>query len=210
MPGLQNSKSTLDFLGTIGSKDRGDNVAMGNIAKALVASGQFLIDTATDNLQREGNIASGQTSKSMKLVNINVKTMKMSVDVEILSTYKFLDQGVRGTQGGSGKYSFKTKYPNKKMALSILKWARKRGMSGRIKYTPKGASEAKNVSIRKTINRADNLKSLAYAISTNIKKKGIRPTKFFTDAVAKTRKHQKELLGKAFKLDVIETLNGLN
>lgn len=210
MPGIQNSKQTLDYLGKIGSKDRGDNIATNNLAKALIASGQLLIDTATDNLERKGNIATGNTASSMKLVNLDVRTLRMSVDIEIASTYKFLNDGVRGTKGGSGKYSFKNPYPSKKMALSILKWLRKRGLSGRTKYKAKGANEKKNKQIHKAISGATNLKSMAYAISSSIKQKGIRPTHFFTNAVTATKKQQEKLLGDAFKLDVIETLNDFN
>jgi len=210
MPGIQNSKAVLDYLGTIGSNDRGDDTKLNNVARALVQSGQFLIDTATRNLQNGGNVATGETAASMKLVNIDIKAPLMSVDVEILKTYKFLNDGVKGTKGGSGKYSFKTKYPSKKMALAILKWARKRGMSGKVIYTPKGKNEAKNVRINKMINSADSLKSMAYAMSSSIKQKGIKPTKFFTKAVEATKRQERDKLGKAFRLDIIETLNQLN
>lgn len=210
MPGLQNSKETLDFLGSISTKDKGDGMATGNIGKALIESAQFLIDTATDNLQKKGNIASGNTAASMRIVNLDLKTLIKSVEIQLLSTYKFLNDGVKGTEGGSGKYRFRNKYPNKKMATAILIWARKRAIGGKIKYKAKGVNEEKNKQLHKTVSSSDNLKSLAYAISTNIKKKGIRPTKFFTDAVIATKKHQKESLGKAFKLDVIETLNNLS
>lgn len=210
MPSIQNSAETLDFLGTIGSTSRGDDPKLSRTAKVLVQLAQFLIDTATANLERGANVASGQTASSMKVVNLNVRTVQMSCDVQILSTYKFLDQGVKGVDGGSGKFSFKTRRPSKKMATAILKWARKRGMAGKIKYKAKSANEAKNQSIRKATTEADNLKSMAYAMAASIKKKGIRPTGFFTKAVVATRKEERQRYGKAFKLDIIEAMNSLN
>lgn len=207
MPGTQNSQSTLDFLGTIGSKDRGDNVSLNNTAKALVELAEFMITTARKNLDKKGNMATGRTASSMKAVNIQASAAKMSLDIEILSTYKFLDQGVKGVEGGKGKYAFKTKYANKKMATAILKWLRKRGAGGKVKYKAVSKNEKKNKRINKTLSTADNFKSLAYAVSVGIKKKGIDPTYFFTDAIKATEKLQKQKYAKALKLDIIQTIN---
>lgn len=211
MPAPQNSKSTLDFLGTIGSKDRGDRVSLSHTAKALIDLADFLIGKAEDNLEKNGNVATGETIKSMVAREIQVTGTKMELDIEILSTYKFLDQGVRGVQGGVGKYSFKYIPAGAKMALAILKWIRKRGVVS--KYAPystnpahKGKTERKNKRIRKAIDAAKSLKSLAYAIATGIKKKGIKPTKFFADAVRDTKTIQKKKYGDALKLDIIESI----
>jgi hypothetical protein len=93
------------------------------------------------------------------------------------------------------------------MATAILKWLRKRSVVS--KYTPttrRSTNEPKNQQIKKTVRSADNLKSLAYAVSVNIKKKGIRPTKFFTKAVEATKRKAKKEYAEALKLDIIETI----
>lgn len=215
MPGLQNSPKTLDYLGTIGTKDRGD--AMPATAKALVELAGFLIKEATRNLQKKGNVATGETAKSMRIVNLDLSAPKMSLDVEIASTYKFLDLGVKGTEGGSGKYSFKTKFANKKMALAILKWLRKRSVVS--KYKPhsseddnlkgknRGSVERKNQRIKKIVNSAESKKRLAYAISVNIKKKGIKRTLFFTNAVKATQKETRKVFAEGLKIDIINSLS---
>lgn len=208
MPGIQNSKSTLDFLGTIGSTDRGDGVTLNHTAQALVNLADFLIDHAVNNLKAKANIASGATSDSMEANEIQIDGTKMYLDIKILSTYKFLDKGVQGTEGGSGKYKFKTKYPNKKMALAILKWLRKRSIA--LKYKAISKTERKNQRIKKMVNSSDKLKSLAYAVSTNIKKTGIRPTNFFTKAVTATKAQSKKEFSNALKLDIIDSLSNIN
>jgi hypothetical protein len=205
--GSQNSKQTLEFLGELGTTDRGDKVPLSHSANALVQLGEFLIKTATKNLQKKGHTATGETASSMRIVNLDIRTIKMSLDIEILDTYKFLDQGVKGTESGAGKYSFKTSHPNKKMATAILKWARKRSLSGKTKYKPKGVNEAKDVKMNKMVTGSDNLKGMAYAISTNIKKFGIEKTLFFSDAVKDTKALQKKKYADAFKLDIIENLS---
>lgn len=206
MPGIQNSKSTLDYLGTIGTTDRGD--AMPETAKALVELAGFLIETATDNLERKGHIATGDTASSMKAVNLDLTGTKTSIDVQILSTYKFLDQGVKGTKSGNGKYQFKNNFVGKKMKSAILKWLKKRSLSGRIKYKAVSKNERKNKRINKAVNAAKSRESFAYAVATNIKKYGIDRTLFFTNAVKATQKESRKRFAAALKIDIINSING--
>lgn len=205
MPGIQNSKGTLSFLDGLGTKDRGDKVEFNNVGAALVELADFLITEARSNMDKNGNTATGQTASSMKASDVKTNATKLQVDISIDSTYKFLDQGVKGVESGKGKYQFKTIYPNKKMALAILKWVRKRGIA--TKYKAISKTERKNQRIKRMIKKSDNLKGMAYAISTNIKKKGIKPTKFFTKAIEATKKEQKKRFAEALKLDIIETFN---
>lgn len=207
MPGIQNRKDTLDYLGTIGTDDRGDSLKLSNSAKALVELAGILISTATDNLEKGGNTATGNTASSMRAVNIVAQGTNLSLDIEIASTYKFLNDGVKGVESGTGKYQFKTKRPSAKMAKAILKWAKTRALSGKVKYKAVSKNEAKNKRLNKVVSEAKKREGLAYAIATNIKKRGIKPTKFFTKAIEETRKQQKKLFSDALKLDIIESLN---
>jgi hypothetical protein len=232
MPAIQNSKETIKWLGGVGSTDRGDRVSLNNVAQALVELGEFLIAKAENNLDKNGNRASGKTANSMKLVNLQTNATKMSLDVEIASTYKFLNEGVKGYESGTGKYQFnKPGWGRKKgqkagsgkvspMVLAILKWVKNRRIvskysahssySDKLKGDKYGATEKKNKQIKALSDAATSQKSLAYAIATNIKKKGIKPTYFFSgknySAVESTQKEQKKRFAKAFKLDIIENL----
>ena len=205
MPGIQNSKQTLAFLGTIGTKDRGD--AMPASAKALVELAGFLIVTATHNLETKGHVATGNTVSSMKIVNLDLSAPKMSLDIEILKTYKFIDHGVKGVNGGAGKYSFKTKFVSKKMMRAILTWLKKRSLSGKTKYKGVSRTERKNKRINKAVSSAKSRESLAYAVAANIKKNGIDRTLFFTNAVKATQKETKKKFAQALKVDIINSLN---
>ena len=60
------------------------------------------------------------------------------------------------------------------------------------------------------MSEAKNREALSYAVATNIKKRGIKPTKFFTKAIETARREQKTLFADALKLDIIESLNDLN
>lgn len=209
MPGIQNNASTIKWLGGVGSSDRGDRVSLNHVAEALIELGDFLITTARNNLDRGGHVASGETSKSMNISNLQTNATKMSIDIEIASTYKFLNSGVKGVESGEGKYQFKTKYPNEKMAAAIRAWLRKRKVV--TKYKAISKTERTNKRIAKMVkSKDDRLTGLSYAISTNIKKHGIKPTYFFSgkqfSAVEKTQKEQKKRFAAAFKLDIIENL----
>ena len=211
MPGIQNNKDTIKWLGGIGSSDRGDKVPLNHVATALVELGEFLIVTAENNLDKKGNRATGNTAASMKIVNVQTNATEMSLDIQIASTYKFLNEGVKGVESGSGKYAFKTKYPNKKMALALLKWVKNRRIVS--KYKAISETEEKNKKIKAISDAATSQKALAYAMATNIKKKGIKATYFFSgksySAVEATKKEQKKRFATAFKLDIIENLKNL-
>lgn len=132
------------------------------------------------------------------------KTVRM--DISALFYYKFVDQGVKGTKKGSGKYAFKNDGVGKKMMIAIRKWVIREGLKHKSdKYKAITKREAKRKSI------TDTSTSTAYAIAKSVKQKGIEPSGFFTDAVRSTQAAANEELGAALKIDIINTLpNGLN
>lgn len=211
--GKQNSKSVLDYLDTIGTKDRGDTegLAMNNTAKRLVKLGGFLIETATANLQKRGNMATGQIASSMGLQNVDLKGTVMSLEVVIDPNYKWLNYGVNGVgKSGKGRYSFRYFGVSKKMQKALKRWVTKRGLGGRTKYAAKSYNERKNKEIRKVVSQVKSADSLAYAIGRSLKKKGIKPSFFFSNAIRSTQARQRREFGEGFKLDIIESIKGLN
>ena len=209
MPAIQNNSSTIKWLGGVGGITKSDQVSLNHVATALVELSEFLIDKASNNLTKGGHVATGGIISSMAAENVKTNATKMSLDIVIASDYKFINSGVKGVESGSGKYAFKTKYPNKKMAGAIKKWLKVRRIVS--KYAPISKTETKNKKINKLVESADGkLTGLSYAIATNIKKRGIKPTYFFSgksfSAVEATKKEQKKRYARAFKLDIIENL----
>jgi len=194
-------------LSELGTVDRGSDLPLNKTAKALVDMAAFLITDAQKNLNKDGTNATGDLEESMHVENLAIDGSRMSVDVVILDRYKFVNDGVKGVESGKGKYQFKTKFANKKMATNILKWFR----AGKLRTTSirkplGGKTEEKNIRLRDTVNKADDLKRLAYATSVNIKKHGIKPTYFFTKAIKATIKEMPKELAKSYKIDIIESL----
>lgn len=102
--------------------------------------------------------------------------------------YDFVNKGVQGInnkRANAGIYKFKNPYPNRKMAASIISWlnlARKQ-----VSNTPKPttALEKKRTKLKKMLTEADNKRRLAYAISSKIKRDGLKAT-YYIDKAMKT------------------------
>lgn len=204
MPILSGNKQLeaagLDLLGT---NDRGDALPTDNVQLTLIRMAESIISKAQANLNRTGSEATGQLEKSLHFKDAVFEGNKMIVDVMILERYKFIDSGVNGVEKSHGSpYSFKNKYANKAMATELLKWMRVRGRRA-MKYKGISRTERKDKAIKKRTAKADDLKALAYATAVSIKKKGIKPTKFFTKAVKSTEKEFKKEIAAGFKLDII-------
>lgn len=98
--------------------------------------------------------------------------------------WDFVNKGVAGvgkSLNGS-PYKFKTKGASKKMVDAMQGWITRHNIQPSDKYTIKGL-EKKRKSIRSTISKTNNLRSLATAFARGIKKKGIEQTNYFDNAL---------------------------
>lgn len=98
--------------------------------------------------------------------------------------WDFVNKGVAGVgKSLSGSpYKFKTKGASKKMIDAMQGWITRHNIQPSDKYTIKGL-EKKRKSIRSTIKKSNNLRSLATAFARSIKKKGIEQTNYFDNAL---------------------------
>ena len=150
------------------------------------------IQNATDILEQQGKVNKGglvdDLSKTDVLEADDGYEVTLGYDKKdpAAEYYDFVNKGVSGVQvGRSGTpYAFKDLRVGKKMATALLLWYRSRKNMGlredqKFKQT-KG--QKKNLRALAKVNEADSLKSLAYGTAVNIKKKGIRASKFFDRA----------------------------
>jgi hypothetical protein len=192
-------------LGGLGNRDFGDDIKLNKTAQVLVDMAEYVITQAQKNLDKSGSVTSGQLADSMTARDIEINGSKMSIDVEILDRYDFLNSGVKGVESGTGKYSFKTKRPSIGMKNSIKSWLKTRGRRA-LKYKAISKTERKDKRIAKMRSEADTQEGLAWAVATSIKKKGIKATKFFTNAVKATERKFKKEIAAGFKLDIIDNI----
>jgi hypothetical protein len=160
-----------------------------------------LVGTAQENLNVVDRVATGSLSESLKILNPEVTGETIRVDIEALYYYRFIDQGVKGTKGGNGKYQFRNDLVGRNMLNAIRKWVIREKLKMRTnkKYKAISKREAK----RKRIT--DTSTSISYAIAKSIKRKGLKKTMFFTNAVINTQNKLKDL-AVPLKIDIINTL----
>ena len=182
--------ANIQFYSSIG-EERPDFIFTGKmqeVDKIVAFYADKFITSAQRNLKARGKVSTGELLDMTFDITYMGKSIVLSLGYEEGSKaaeyWDYVNKGVAGVgKSLSGSpYKFKTKYANKKMALSILLWIRKNSIKPVEKYTIKGL-EKKRKSIRKMADEAKSVKKLAYAISSKIKREGIKPSKYFDDAL---------------------------
>lgn len=179
-------------------------VARSNLKKAKAIASGTLYDVATPIVK--------QTPEGYTIefgYPINSKAAKY---------YDYVNKGVAGfvTQNkpNAGIYKFHNKYPNRAMAAAIFSWLNK--ARKQVANVQKGTNqlEKKRVGLRKMLSDAENKRRLAYAISSNIKKGGLRAT-YYVDNAMKTVFNEdfRDAIAMAIDTEVtiqIRAINGSN
>lgn len=167
------------------------------VEEVLIAYGIKFNEKAVVNLRRTSSISTG------KLADLDIPILKTTstgytleigypLDSAQANYYDYINRGVTGVGGKnakkkktSGDYTFKSPYPNKKMALSILLWLKNgRSKSFKDDQTKRLSTiQRKNKKLTVMVNQSNNLKKLAYAISSGIKRDGIMATYYFDKAI---------------------------
>ena len=184
------------FLSKIGGKfDIQDIATFPIMQRMLFEAGLDFNNDIRKNLEKAKAISSGKlTEVGVPVVTNNGDSFNLNIGYPIgskqLDYYDFINQGVKGVGGAkakpkknSSKYSFKTKYANRAMAASIFSWLNLARKSIRADKVDLSGVQKKRRSITKVLSEADNKKRLAYAISTAIKRDGIRATYYFDRAI---------------------------
>ena len=186
----------VKFLSKVGGKFTKIDLATFPIVEAmLLQSGLDFNDTIRIILENEKAVSTGKlTEVSVPNVTTNVDSFTLNVGYPIgskqLDYYDYINKGVKGVGGtkakpkkNSGKYSFKTKFANRAMAASIFSWLNLARKSIRTDKIDLSGVQKKRRKLAKILSEADNKKKLAYAISTAIKRDGIRATYYFDRAI---------------------------
>lgn len=192
----KSSKQNLDevFAGlenvVPGSKEY-EVVNLIGVDKYLRVSIEAFLKRANDNIIKYNLVSSGNLQDLGFTVTENNNgytiTVGYSKDNPASEYYDYVNKGVRGFKSGTpnSKYTFKSAFPNRKMAANIFSWIKKNRI--RDKYEAnvnKSQLGKKRAGLTKMVSEAKNKRGLAYAIATGIKKKGLKRTLFFDDAIA--------------------------
>jgi hypothetical protein len=188
------------FLKTIGEQyNRIDPTEYPVAEQMLIFYGKQFNDQVQKNLNKSGSIASGKIGdlvapKIVKFGNDYEMYLGYDKDNPASVYYKFINKGVRGVGGVNAKpkkvasdtpYQYKTPYPNKKMATSILQWYRlgKAKTTNETQTKKLSKTQRKSKKLKNAVNKAPSLKTLAYATAAAIKRDGLKTTAYFDNAV---------------------------
>jgi hypothetical protein len=190
------------------------------LEQILVQSGLDFNDTIRRNLEKANAISTGQLAdvsapQLTRESNGYVLGVGYPLGSKQLEYYDFVNKGVGGVGGknarpkrNSGDYKFKSRFPNRKMAASIFSWLNKARKSVRADRVDLSGIQRKRRKLATTLNEASNKKRLAYAISSAIKRDGIRATYYFDRAITENfTQNFKDALSIALGGDIIIQLS---
>lgn len=158
------------------------------LERLLIQSAANFIIKVKENIEAQGisdtgalsdDISTGELTKQGGIYSISVGYPANS---KAAKYYDFVNKGVKGVKSGTpnSPYSFKTLGVSTSMRNNILSWIKRNNVKGDVAIT-KG--QAKRQSLSKMVSQATKQKSLAYVVARSIKKKGLRKTGFFDNAV---------------------------
>lgn len=165
----------------------------------LIFYGKQFNDEVQKNLNKSGSIASGKIGdlvipKVTKFGNDYEMWLGYDKNNPASVYYKYINKGVKGVGGENARpkkvssdspYQYKTPFPNKKMATSILQWYRlgKAKTTNETQTKKLSKTQRKSKKLKQAVNKAISLKALAYATASAIKRDGLKTTSYFDNAV---------------------------
>jgi hypothetical protein len=206
------------FLGSNYDIQLGEDKNIGNyqvmkleaVADALYYLAAKYVEFATDNLGKADAVASGALSSSIVALPMEILGNVYSVSIKLDDYYKFVDKGVKGwadEKGGNSPYQFKnygrSGKKNSKMVTAIRKWLISQSLQAKAVKNTISSRETKQKSITDTSTQT------AIIISRSIKKKGLRPTHFWSDAEKSVMQIAEAELGIALKIDIINSITNI-
>ena len=170
------------------------------------------INSASKNLNDADRVATGGLLESIKPSEVVILGKKMTININVLDYYKFLDKGVKGWQSGSpsdSPYAFKasTGKSGKKsseMVTAIRKWLIKEGLKA--KATSKNPKHAISSRESRRQKITDTATSTAIVIAGMIRKHGLKKTNFWTDAEQTASAFAEKEFETALTISVINSL----
>jgi len=188
------------FLQSIGETyDQFDPSEFPVAEQMFIYYGKIFNDEIKEQLKISGSIASGKIGelavpKVNKFGNNYEMYLGYKKDNPASVYYKFVNKGVKGVGGLNAKpksvksstpYKYKTPFPNKKMATSIMEWYKLGKAKARTdtQKNPLTTMEKKNKSLKNVVPKPLTLMQISYMTSAAIKRDGLKTTSFFDNAI---------------------------
>jgi hypothetical protein len=160
------------------------------VEKLLVLSAANFIIKVQENLNQSGRVDTGALSSDIESGDVVTGGGSVSITVgypagsKAAKYYDFINKGVKGTRGGpDSPYSFKNERVGG-LRNAIEGWLKRNNIASRNEDQKKNLSpvQRKRKRLSKMVSESSRIKSLAYAVSVSIKRKGLKKTGFFDKA----------------------------
>jgi len=162
------------------------------VEKLLVLSAANFIIKVQENLNQSGRVDTGALSSDIESGEVVTGGGSVSITVgypagsKAAKYYDFVNKGVKGTRSGSpsdSPYSFKNERVGG-LRNAIEGWLKRNNIASRNEDQKKNLSpvQRKRKRLSKMVSESSRIKSLAYAVSVSIKRKGLKKTGFFDKA----------------------------
>ena len=178
-------------------------VKLTDVNNTIVQLAAKYIDIVADKINEKDVVSSGRMADEMQptMLEFDGKTYRIGITAPEYSSYQ--DEGVNGWAVDRGsRFSFKTRGvdPDGEMVKSVKQWIQREGASARNVTRAVTARERKGQTMPDPTTRA------AVRASYFIKKKGIKPRRFWKEATDEFLVEMENELGIALKIDVINCI----
>jgi hypothetical protein len=160
------------------------------VEKLLVLSAANFIIKVQENLNQSGRVDTGALSTDIESGEVVTGGGSVSITVgypagsKAAKYYDFVNKGVSGTRNKiDSPYSFKNERVGG-LRNAIEGWLKRNKLASRNESQKKNLSsvQRKRKRLSKMVSESSRVKSLAYAVSVSIKRKGLKKTGFFDKA----------------------------
>jgi len=178
-------------------------VKLNDVNNTIVQLAAKYIDIVADKINEKDVVSSGRMADEMQptMLEFDGKTYRIGITAPEYSSYQ--DEGVNGWAVDRGsRFSFKTRGvdPEGDMVKSVKQWIQREGASAR------NVSRAVTSRERKGQAMPDPTTRAAVRASYFIKKKGIKPRRFWKEATDEFLVEMENELGIALKIDIINNI----
>lgn len=197
------------------SKGSFEPVKLDAVEQKLLDLAIIFKTTAEDELSIKERIDTGKLADSIQFTDVAYLGGVYSIDISVLAYYKFVNSGVMGTEGNGGfssPFRFRNNYVSKRFMLAIKHWVLRNGLKSRVKeidykdnYFKREKKNRRSFKESKRLGGNTETSSIAYAIATSIKRKGLKPEYFWDKAATQTAKAM-EGMGESFAIDLIKEI----
>jgi hypothetical protein len=185
--------------------DAGDYQAidLSDIENTLTIVAAVYVGLLHDNANSKGVSSSGDMIENIKPTEVTQTENVYSIGITAPDYATYQDEGVNGWKVNRGsRFQFKTKGTREGSAMynSLKEWVKREGESARNVKTPVSRREARGKKMQSLETKT------ILAAAAGIKRFGIAPTRFWSDATTEIQAYFETELAIASKIDIINNL----